>query len=522
MLANELKQTKWDERIAPTPEEEYASLINVLNWTQGFGLVFVQCAPLQGEELIKRVRQDLPQKRIESMNLSTEIKNLYERVEDVVRHLNPNILFIRGIENSFVPYIKRGFGGQGDYYKLDSVPPILNHLNLQRERFRNSTQICMVFLLPLFGMKYFIQRAPDFFDWRSGLFEIPLDKDPANRAAKEICLEGNYSEYQRWSFSKRTKQILKIQAYLNEDIKPNTKAELYSELGLLSDVNEDYEEAIASYDHALEIKSDYHNVWFNRGFALGNLGRYEEAIASYDNALEFKPDYHEALNNRSSALVKLGRHEEAIASFDHALEINPDDLIAWYSLGNLGKHEEAIASFDRALEIKPDKYHAWFGRGAALFNLSRYEEAIASFDRALQIKPDDHEVWNNRGIALIKLGRHEEAIASFDCALEIKPNKHQAWFNRGNALFDLGRHEEAIASYEHAVEIKPNDATSFYNLACCYALQIMIDLALENLNKAINLSPEEYRHMAKSDTDFDNIRQDPRFQELIFPIAKEE
>jgi superkiller protein 3 len=31
-------------------------------------------------------------------------------------------------------------------------------------------------------------------------------------------------------------------------------------------------------------------AWYNRGYALGNLGRLEEAIASYDKALEFKPD----------------------------------------------------------------------------------------------------------------------------------------------------------------------------------------------------------------------------------------
>jgi Flp pilus assembly protein TadD len=59
------------------------------------------------------------------------------------------------------------------------------------------------------------------------------------------------------------------------------------------------EEAIASYDKALEIKPDFHEAWNNRGIALGNLGRWEEAIASLDKALEIKPDLHEAWNNRA-------------------------------------------------------------------------------------------------------------------------------------------------------------------------------------------------------------------------------
>jgi tetratricopeptide (TPR) repeat protein len=41
------------------------------------------------------------------------------------------------------------------------------------------------------------------------------------------------------------------------------------------------EDAIASYDKALEIKPDYGEAWKNRDNALGNSGRLEDAITSY-------------------------------------------------------------------------------------------------------------------------------------------------------------------------------------------------------------------------------------------------
>jgi tetratricopeptide (TPR) repeat protein len=75
----------------------------------------------------------------------------------------------------------------------------------------------------------------------------------------------------------------------------------------------------------------------------------------------------------------------------------------------------------------------------------------------------------------------------------------------------------AIASYDQALAIKPDDPNPYHNKACAYSLQNQIELALENLQKAIQLSPEEYRNMAKTDTDFDSIRCDPGFQALIFP-----
>jgi predicted HTH domain antitoxin len=63
--------------------------------------------------------------------------------------------------------------------------------------------------------------------------------------------------------------------------------------------------------------------------------------------------------------------------------------------------------------------------------------------------------------------------------------------------------------------MKLPNADSFYNQACCYALQGDVEQAIENLQQAINLSPEKYREMAKTDSDFDSIRDSERFQALI-------
>ena len=82
-------------------------------------------------------------------------------------------------------------------------------------------------------------------------------------------------------------------------------------------------------------------------------------------------------------------------------------------------------------------------------------------------------------------------------------------------LKKLGRNEEAIASYDRALQIKPDLHEAWYNKACAYSLQNNIELALENLQKAIQINPEKYRELAKTDSDFENIRHDPRFQALI-------
>ena len=486
-----LELTKWDQDLPSQGDEEYQALVRTLNFTEGFGLLFVRCSPAEGEQLITKIKEDITNKNIEVIRLEQAVNNLYEIIDKLENKNEINILFITGLEHSFYEYEEcksfAGWNSRDIYsYSWKGVPPVLINLNQQRERFKENFNICFVFLLPIFAIKYFIQRAPDFFDWRSGLFEFPIDSETLEQESSRIMQDGDDEKYLTLTPEERTQQIIKFQELIAEDNQtPERQYDLLIKLGKLQSAGQDYKQAIASYDKALEIKPDYHEAWNSRGIALRNLGRYEEAIASYDKALAIKPDKHEAWGNRGNALRKLGRYSEAIASFTEALKVKPDyhNACNWhgYMLDKLGQYEESIISYEKTLKIKPDDDYAWFGRGQALKNLGRNEDAIASYDKAISIKPDFHEAWNNRGNALQNLGRNNDAIASYDQALSIKPDYQSAWYNK----------------------------------ACYYALQGNIEQALENLQHAINLSPDEYREMAQTDSHFDSIRDDERFQALI-------
>lgn len=246
-----------------------------------------------------------------------------------------------------------------------------------------------------------------------------------------------------------------------------------------------YGDAIASYSQAFQTQLDNPNAWYVRGNELLNSQRYEEAITSYDRAIQLKPDISGAWHNRGLALL------------------------------NLQQYEAAIASFDRTLAIKPDDYEAWNKRGNALLALQRYEEALACFDRVIQFKPDYYEVLLFRGFVLSKLlKRYEEAIASYDRMIQLKPDMADGWIMRGLTLRNGQRYAEAIASYDQAIQIKPDEATAWYGKAFCYGLQGIVDLAIKNLQWAINLEPT-FREKAKTNSDFDAIREDERFKKLI-------
>ena len=400
-----------------TATEEYQAVVRSLRRHKGFGLLFIECTPVGGKELITKIKTDLPQKKVGVLSLENPITNLIEQVTAFPNQEILNILFITGLEKSLVEYIRPGYGGKGDYYNLDTIPPILSHLNWQRENFRDQFRhLCFVFILPKYAIKYISLRAPDFFDWSSGVFIFP--------DAHKVSIP---------TINPRTLKLFEWLGY-----------------GLLA----------VTTIILLRINLPWPIVSLLVLFLSIFIGFL---ITGVVKAIRLKKDKN---------FVKI-----------HFIKL------------------------------------VWRGIRATQFNIqgkfvNKPKNKLSYFDNAIKLDPFYYQAWWNRGIALRQLGRLEEAITAFDNALKIKPDYPDAWDNRGYALFNLGRYEETIASYDNALRFKRDDASAYFNKACAYALQENITLALENLKQAINLD-SKYLEMAKTDTDFDKIRNDRRFINLL-------
>ena len=81
-------------------------------------------------------------------------------------------------------------------------------------------------------------------------------------------------------------------------------------------------------------------------------------------------------------------------------------------------------------------------------------------------------------------------------------------------LYEAGEYAEAADRGRKVLEADPPYANLFYNVACCESLAGQKDEALGHLRRAIELS-ERARAYAKDDSDFDPIRDEPAFKELV-------
>jgi tetratricopeptide (TPR) repeat protein len=81
-------------------------------------------------------------------------------------------------------------------------------------------------------------------------------------------------------------------------------------------------------------------------------------------------------------------------------------------------------------------------------------------------------------------------------------------------LYEAGDYAEVAKRGRELVKANPEYAALFYNLACCESMAGQKDEAIEHLRHAVAIS-ERCRSYAQTDSDFDPIRTEPAFEEIV-------
>ena len=93
---------------------------------------------------------------------------------------------------------------------------------------------------------------------------------------------------------------------------------------------------------------------------------------------------------------------------------------------------------------------------------------------------------------------------------------HEEHFDYAVSLLNSGQLDQARAHLEKILKQNPKADFALYGMAVVDCLTGQVESSLKNLGEAIHLNPQN-RFQARNDSDFQNMADDPRFTELLYP-----
>ena len=221
-------------------------------------------------------------------------------------------------------------------------------------------------------------------------------------------------------------QPIKEKTYKTLDIPKEEKKELRMMLQKFYGVERqtmfrDFAGFAGSHGHDQPLSYKTSEQWFQDANSHFQKGEYELAIANYNKAIELNSNFADAYNNRGLAKAGRGEHRKAIKDYDEAISFNSRHASAFNSRGVskacLKQYDEAIKDFNAAIKIDPMYMGAYYNRGLALNRPDQDETAaIEDFEKVLNIRPNDAAAYYGRGLALKSLGQLENARKNLEQA----------------------------------------------------------------------------------------------------------
>ncbi len=258
--------------------------------------------------------------------------------------------------------------------------------------------------------------------------------------------------------------------------------------------------------------------WLGRGYVFASSDDIDEAIRCFSESIRLNPSY-DAYYNRGIAQRQKGNFADAIQDYDLAIGMKPDEAETYNNRGNVyrdkGDLDRAISDYNTAIRLNAHATRAFINRGVVKRIQGDIDGALADFGEVLGAEATPEEIteaFYNRGNLLQLKGALEDAIKDYEKALKSYPNHVLARASLSDVLRKLGRSAEANKQAKMARQMAIMEPE--YNRACFESILGNTDQALRLLEIGIQ-SQQATGQWARIDPDFDNIRDDPRFKELV-------
>ncbi|MBI2812027.1 MAG: tetratricopeptide repeat protein, partial [Candidatus Melainabacteria bacterium] len=235
------------------------------------------------------------------------------------------------------------------------------------------------------------------------------------------------------------------------------------------------DEALSTFNNAIEVDGRSASAYFNRGNAYRIKGKLSNAFDDYSTSLQLSPNNVEVLSRRATLCQKLEKYEQAASDLTVLLGLVPEDSKPKIyanradAYAETGQYLKAWQDYGVALKVNPDDHMALTGSAFCLMKLGRYDESISNYNLLVKLDPSDYDARLRRGYCYQKQRNFILAARDFETVLKLSPGNMQALYYRAGLYADQGSLSKAFADLASALKVDPNYAQALVLQADLYS-----------------------------------------------------
>ena len=290
---------------------------------------------------------------------------------------------------------------------------------------------------------------------------------------------------------------------------------------------------------------------------------FKRALEYFHEAIAKDPDFAAAYSGLSDALIgqiftgtpSSEVRDKATQAAEKSIELDPALAEAHDSLGIIREIYDwdwagAESEYRRAIELTRNFAHAHQDYALFLMTQGRFDQSMEEAQRAQNLDPLSPFIRTTYCLGLSIARRYEQAAQKCQEALELDPNFLHAHGNLAGIYVAMGLPERGVDEYQKAASLRGTNPTEVADtqkifqkggmralwrkwlkpgpaatgrddpmeVAALYSLLNEKDHTFAWLEKAYQ-QRSPLMEFLKEDPDFDNVRSDPRYSELLRKVG---
>lgn len=270
--------------------------------------------------------------------------------------------------------------------------------------------------------------------------------------------------------------------------------------GLQLQQENNFSEAIKTFDQLISMAPQNANYWFNRGVLKLQIKNYGDAVVDLNKAIYLDTSIIEAYYNRHIAYKFTSNFQFALADITHYLKAFPNDIEShksryalslqmkeyefaeidakWMVDHNIGsdtikvqllsiydaqkKSKEKLNFLNEELKLHNDNIKMYYFRAVCLHELEKYDLSNTDLDRFLLSEPKNIDALKLKFDNCFYSKQFETAVHIIQELIDDNPNNGNFLADYGHVLLQTKNWKEAEKKFTNAIKMKASNLSYVY------------------------------------------------------------